>query len=404
MLSNPFTSNEGAFQMGLCEDLYQRIHALAVRRAVQGYAPFTVPRRFQIDLLRQQVAKKGPDVCLLHPAELTTLFQGVTLAVYCTIEALYCSRVGRRISTIWQILEAMATAVQVQPVNYEAVWAACVYLEEQRLASIQSNVERGHECWWIGKMMSEFVIQEPGGRRTVCPALLGVADLSRKQVLAVRILPEADLEQESSLLLYDAICAQRRPRPQTLTGVLWHLPQQVISETPLSPDGRSACEHLGIAVEGGAGPLPFVQTLQTTVTSLLSGRVLYAPQYLLLLDRCLTRTFGYGPLSIQRHYAQKYAHLAGYPQEPTWLFPHLRAFLPTLPATITDEGCIEHNGLHYTDNLLQYFPGRAVMIRRFAHMEAGIWVYLDGGVLCQAWARELRRRDGTYRPSRPGGN
>jgi hypothetical protein len=52
--------------------------------------------------------------------------------------------------------------------------------------------------------------------------------------------------------------------------------------------------------------------------------------------------------------------------------------------------------------LLEYWAGAPVTFRRSEHMEALIWVYLDGDLLSQAMARELQRRDGSYRLNRPG--
>jgi hypothetical protein len=402
MLSNPFTCHDTFLQMALSEEMYQRIHALAIYRAIQGYASSAIPQHIQVDSLRQQVATKGPDICLWHPAELARLFAGVTLAVYHTIEALYCSRVGRSIFTVWRVLETMAYAAQAQPLDYEAVWAICVYLERQRQSSIMSNIERGQERWWVGTLAMDLSMRETSEKTEAHLLLLCAVDLSHRRVLSLRISPKESMEQHSSLVLYDAFCLQRRPHQRASTGVLWHLPKCILAEIPLLADSQRACKRLGIALETAPEPLPFVQALRATVMSLLRDRILSLRQCLLLLDRCLGRTFGCGPLSMQAQCDQKNAHLKGYSQEPTWLFPLLRAFLPSLPAIIDREGSIEIDHLHYTDELLLYFSNRAVTIRRLAHTEAGIWVYLDGSVLCQAWARELRRRDGTYRPSRPG--
>ena len=82
--------------------------------------------------------------------------------------------------------------------------------------------------------------------------------------------------------------------------------------------------------------------------------------------------------------------------------PALRQLLPVHPGTIDADGAVEFDGLHYEDDLLKYWPGHRVQLRRSEQAEATAWVYLDGEVLCQAMARELRRKDGTHRPNRPG--
>jgi hypothetical protein len=81
-------------------------------------------------------------------------------------------------------------------------------------------------------------------------------------------------------------------------------------------------------------------------------------------------------------------------------FELLREFLPEGSSGIDGEGAVPYDGLHYTHELLSYWPGSPVSIRRSAFSESAAWIYLDGEILCHAHARELRRRDGSYRPFR----
>jgi hypothetical protein len=78
-----------------------------------------------------------------------------------------------------------------------------------------------------------------------------------------------------------------------------------------------------------------------------------------------------------------------------------RSFLPLHNGMISHDGAVPFDGLHYTDELLLHWAGSSVTFRRSEQTEALIWVYLQDSVLCQAMARELRRRDGSYRPQRP---
>lgn len=388
--------------MPLSEEMYQRIHIVALHRAIQGYAPSTLPKHIQIEHLRQQVQRKGRDICLLHHADLLTVFAGVTFALYKAIETLYCSRIGRSISMVWRLLKAMARDVHVPPVSYEAVWAICLYLEKQRHASVDISIERGQECWHIGKIPLDFVIQESGGAATRQPCIICVLDKEHQRVLSFRLASQETESQCLSLALYDALRSQRRPHAKALAGVLWRLPKHIVTEVPLPSDGQFACKKLGIALATQLSPYPLLLALQTTWATNLTERVLRSDQCALLLDRYLEKTFGHGPLRTQEEHEQKYAHLVGYPQEPESLFPLLRAFLPQHPGHITYEGEIEYDHLHYVHDLLAYFVDAPVIVRQSASTEAQLWVYLGQEVLCQAMARELQRRDGTYRRSRPG--
>src|SRR5258708_455384 len=78
----------------------------------------------------------------------------------------------------------------------------------------------------------------------------------------------------------------------------------------------------------------------------------------------------------------------------------LRAFLPQHPSAITAEGTVPFDGLHYTHELLLYWPGSPVTLCRSPYAEATAWIYLGEEILCQAQAQELRRHDGSYRPFR----
>jgi len=52
---------------------------------------------------------------------------------------------------------------------------------------------------------------------------------------------------------------------------------------------------------------------------------------------------------------------------------------------------------------MMLFPGTPVTLRCSEQSEAIAWIYLNGEILCEAKARELRRPDGTYRARLPRG-
>src|SRR5713226_8371990 len=108
-------------------------------------------------------------------------------------------------------------------------------------------------------------------------------------------------------------------------------------------------------------------TLLTTWASGVTGRILRLDQCLSILDHYLERTFGHGPLRFQAQRDHEYAHLVGYSQDPEWLFPLLRAFLPEYLVKITSGSVIEYDHLHYADDLLSYFVDYSVVVRQSAY-------------------------------------
>jgi len=119
-------------------------------------------------------------------------------------------------------------------------------------------------------------------------------------------------------------------------------------------------------------------------------------------DTYLHKVYGYSPLRSREKRDREYHHLVGYNRDPAWQCPALRHFLPLYSGSIARDGTIPFDGLNYADDLLAYWVGATVTFRRSEQAEALIWVCLDGHMLCAALARELRRRDGSYRAQRSG--
>jgi len=89
--------------------------------------------------------------------------------------------------------------------------------------------------------------------------------------------------------------------------------------------------------------------------------------------------------------------LIGYNRDPAWQMPALRVLLPAYEGVVDAHGEVECEGMHYAADLLSLFCHQPVALRLSQHSEATAWVYLDGEILCEAKARELRRKDDTYR-------
>src|SRR5258708_17225553 len=139
----------------LSGDMYQRIHASALRLATQGYYPQSVPEHIDFERLKQLSLRFGPDSYLVHPADIIAIFDGVTSAVYHMIETRYCSRLGRSIKTTWRILNTMAQHTQMPLLSYEAVWTICLYLEASPRPSVYVSIRRDQRFWWSGKAIPD---------------------------------------------------------------------------------------------------------------------------------------------------------------------------------------------------------------------------------------------------------
>ena len=395
MWTNPYDAS-GRLSLTIDREDCQLIHYRAMRAAARGIRPEAVPASLPLATLRERARLDGAEAYLLHPADIESLFAGVTLAVYRTVRSLYCSRLGLSIKMVGRILSAMAEAAGARPAPYEAVWALCLSLEETRRASLAVRLERGQDTWWLGRTAPDIVIQEQASQ-PYQPTITWCVAMGESRALAFRIAPPEAVDEQTPLVLYDGIVALRHPLTRAATGLLWHLPKRIATTIPLSSSPRAACARVGIEVEEATAEPPLIQAVRDRWERGVARRILRDGQCAGLLDTYLTRAHGYGPLRERERHAHELRSLAGYNQDPAWQFPLLREFLPAQASSVTEEGAVAYDGLHYAHELLSYWPGYPATIRRSAHMEAAAWIYLDGEVLCLAYARELRRRDGSYR-------
>lgn len=395
MSANPFLV-PGSLATILEQEDCQRIHYHALQAAVRGTRPEAVPASLPLRELTASARFDGAEVYLAHPASIERLFAGVTLAVYRTVRSLYCSRLGRSIKMVWRVLCALACAAGVPSIPYETVWALCLYLEERRKESLAVPVKRGQDTWWVGFTTPDISIRE-GTAREYRPSIAWCVEARIPRALSFRIAPQEAVCENTTLALYEAILAHRRPHPRVATGLIWYLPQRIITTFPLSQPCIAACTRVGIQVEESTAGIPFLGHIRETWERGVAGRTLSVNQCAGLLDTYLRKIHDYGPLRELEEHARAYTPLIGYNQDPAWQFPLLREFLTLYPGGITTEGEVPFEGLHYTHELLSYWPEYPVTIRRSIHTEATAWIYLDGEILCQAHARELRRRDGSYR-------
>lgn len=400
MTANPFLTTSG-FNLPLRLDLCRKVHCTALRAAVRGLHPDMVPDEVPVEQLRQWAYLNGPSTYLLHPADIERIFTGVTLTVYQAIESLYCTRIGRSIRMVWQILKKMALQANAAPLKYEAVWAICLYLEHNRADSITVMIERSEASWRIVRIDPNIPTRNRAGT-IFQPAIICVLNTLKPKVLAFRIAEAREIDESVSLAIYDAIVSRRRPSTQGATGLVWSIPSQIVTDIAVSKTCQAACDQIGLGLKSsnGTSPLPLLDALHSDWARDLQGKVLGKSRLVTLFDNYLEKRHGYGPLKSQSWKRADFAHLVGYNADPAWQFSALRHFLPAHAGIIRD-GAVQYDGLHYEDELLVYWPDQPVTLRRSEVEESTTWVYLADEILCQAMARELRRKDGSYRPSRP---
>jgi hypothetical protein len=134
----------------------------------------------------------------------------------------------------------------------------------------------------------------------------------------------------------------------------------------------------------------------------IANKPLLQREFTRLLNTYLRRLHGYGPRTEHKEHQRDYAHLMGYNRDPAWQFPALRRLLPAQSGIIAEDGSVEYNGLHLEHDLLTYWGGHHVTVRRSLQSDAAAYIYIDNDILCLAMARELRRRDGSHRTKRTG--
>ncbi len=403
MSYNPFI-HASAFDAPLRPALCQEIHFAALRAATRGCLPDGTPETVPVDFYRRAVASHGPSTLLVHPDDIGRAFAGVTLAVYWTVERLYCARVGRSVGATWRILAAMADEAGVPAVGYEAIWALCLYLAERRTMGTDVTTERSGERWRVITITHDVEIA--GREATYTPSVTYVLGAEPERVIAFAVA-EAAGEMDVRGALYDALVAQRRPATDANAGLRWVLPDGVASADDLDDECMSVLHDLGIAFEPAVDQTPLERALRGDWTRELRGRPLPAHRFTVLLDTYLRRMHGYGPLRTAEDDGRRFIKRLGYNRDPAWQFPALRRLLPRADATIDEDGTVTHDGARYAHDLLAYWPGHIVTLRRSRHDRATAWVYLDGAVLCRAVARperdhaEIRRQ--VHVVSRMGG-
>ncbi len=385
MLDNPFHASF-ELSMPLRLEVCQQIHVDALAAVMSAKVKTSeVPSSVDPIVLRERVRSLGSDASLLHPTTIEQIFAGVTLAVYLTVQHLYCSRIGRRVRTVWTIINAMAQHAQASPISYEAIWALCLFLQKRRMQMTRVAIQRMAATWWIIFLPGEVDVN---GEEKF-PSLVCVFDETSRLVIAFRARMSLSLSETSALALHDALVLHRYPYREVPAAVIWYTPERLIVDDALPWTSQNCCSRLGLPFERQCTP-PFAQTFRQQWMREVAVRHLKPRHWLSAFDSYLHKAYGYSPRRLQEEHDRDYASLVGYTRDPSWNLPVLRTLLPCSPSTITAEGTIIYQGNIYRDDLLSYWPGAPVTIRSSQPPGTSLWVYLYGELLCQANAQVFR--------------
>lgn len=403
MLTNPYTS-PSILNTLLTQEHCQLIHFHALQKAVAGDMSLNeVPEPLWVIQLRQELDYFGYENCFSHPSHITDIFQGVSTDILSLTETLYCHPIRRSIATVHRILGKMAEESHVNPVSYEAVWAICAYFERlhEKRAVIKHQVTE--DSFHIYLLSSSVKTCDDHGEVFI-PHFIVVVSEQKSQIMGFSLSNHHHKQEQSLLALYEALSSLRQPASLETGGIIWHKPANIKSPANLLPTLQKPCQLAGIHVQEALSHVPGkLQTLLDNIRAdwnhTLSDEIVPESKLRLLFDTYLYKAHGYSPGRTMKNQAHQWSHLDGYNRDPASSLPQLRHFLPSHMATVKN-GAVACNGFHYEHPLLDYWPDTPATLRISYEDDSRCWVYIEGEVLCEARAREMRRLDGTYRNNR----
>jgi hypothetical protein len=399
---NPFLSSS-QLNTRITLQAKQEIHFNALVRAMNSQPTACVPATVDVDQIGNRVQQFGWESCLTHPDDLEMIFAHVSTDIYELVRDLYCDLIGRSISMVDRIIRILAQVSGQPAPGYEAVWAICLHLDRiyAKRAVIRTAIT--DTIWHISSIQTRVNIVENGESYTPQILLLFTAD-DRPQVVSFEIAAHDNLQSALFRLLYEGIAAQRQPTPRETAGVVWHLPRLISVSQPIYSAINPFCSQAGIPTEDQGSHLPqymqdWLAAIETDWRDNLSGRPTSLSDHKAYFDSYLYRKYGYSLMREAKKRQYEWRQLDGYNRDTATVFSRLRQLLPEYEGLIED-GTVRLNDLHYEHPLLLYWPGERVTARISQEAESRCWIYLDNEVLCEARARELQRRDGSYRDNR----
>jgi hypothetical protein len=399
---NPFL-NPSRLNRLLSPEVQQEIHFHAMTRALRTKASNDVPGLPDLGRLEDRVHQFGWEVCVAHPADTEAIFEDVSTDLYQLVIDLYCDLTGRSIPMVHRIIAAMAQRAGHTVPSYQAMWTVCLYLDRIHDQRAVIRTAMTDTVWHICQVPTRVRIAENG--EVYSPHfLLLVTNDDPPQIVGFQVTRPGNLRVDTFAMLYEAIIAQRQPMPRETAGLVWHLPCAIRASRTSYSAIYSICSQKGIVVEDKGSYTP--EAIQAVLRTIMTDWCDNVSQQSVSLSNCsdyfdtyLFRMYGYSPMREAQKRRHDWRRLDGFNRDPASVFALLRHFLPEHQAII-ENGAVSLHGLHYEHPLLHFWPGKQVSVRVSQEAESRCWVYLDGEVLCEARARELRRLDGTYRDNR----
>lgn len=390
--NNPF-QDHSPFNAPLRLELLQQIHFEAVRKVVYGQISEEPLPDLPFEQWRDLARQLGAEVCLVHPAYVINTFEGVTLAVYQFIEQLYCDPLNRNFLLVCQILGRLVSSIGMKPIEYEAIWAICTFLQRKRAKAAEITTTLSGHIWHVVYLEPKIKLLDETGA-IFRPHLVCILNLYTEEVIAFRVAPDKnELKKATELALYDALVSERRPSRDATRGIVWYLPRAVVPEEQLAEDTRMVLKKLGIYV---LKPRDIANqatlTLRGNWDHDLRHYTLWKEHFIRVFDNFLEKFLGYSPLRVRNFLNHAHADLVGYQRDPAAQFPALRELLPVETGRIDSDGILKVGQQHYQHWLLQCWINYPVIIRRSEHDREKIWVYVDDLVVCEATAYSNERR------------
>ena len=403
-MRNPFL-NPSPLNCLLALDFAQEIHFAALREAIRQRMTTAVPQSINLENMRRNLKPYGWESCLQHPADIEQWFAKFSTDLYQTTVDLYCEPLNRSIPVVHRILQAMAQAAEQPAPAYEATWAICLYAKKLHGQKAEMKVQVTPARWQLRSLSTKLKLADEFGELSNPELWLLIEQSHHPRVVGFALTNEQNQQDKLREMFYETFKASRQPTPLETAGLVWLMPQAIYAPKPVHNLLYQPCQLSGITLkETSQVDQAAVEELASAIrtdwnVSGLEEKIFAEASYSRLFSTYLHKAHGFSPLRYNESRQHELRQLDGFNRDPASLLPLLHYFLPYHEVVIRD-GTVQVNGLHYEHPFLAYWPNQSATVRVSRESESRCWVYLDGEIVCEARARELRRQNGTYRDYR----